>query len=79
VFDLTLDNGSHVVLKMFPSSFEQTELRAIERCHAQMVAMRFPSPKQLAPLVHRDGVWSAFYELAPGRTLDGHHPESGER
>lgn len=75
VFGLTLADGMNVVLKLFPTSFSESELRAIERCLAHVVAAGFPATKQLTPLFRAEGLWAAFYELAPGRVLDPHTPE----
>ena len=72
VFGVTLADGSHVVLKLFPDIFDETALRAIERALAFAVSVGFPAPRQLAPLTLADGVWGAFYELAPGKVLDAH-------
>jgi Phosphotransferase enzyme family len=72
VFGLTLADGSHVVLKLFPDIFGETELRAIERALALVVSVGFPAPRQLVPLTLADGVWGAFYELVPGNVLDAH-------
>jgi hypothetical protein len=75
VFGLTLRNGDGVVLKLFPSSFDEAALRAIERCHADIVDAGFPAPRQRIPMFRADGVWGAFYELIEGDRLDAHQPE----
>ena len=79
VFGLSLAGGSNVVLKLFPPTFSEAELRAVERCLAHALDAGFPAPKQLAPLVHADGVWAAFYELVPGIALDAHVPSVRRR
>jgi hypothetical protein len=74
VFGVTLADAARVVLKVFPSNYDEPELRAIESCLAHLVASGFPAPQQLVPLFHVDDGWAAFYELAPGRTFDAHLP-----
>ncbi|MFT3693897.1 MAG: aminoglycoside phosphotransferase family protein [Kofleriaceae bacterium] len=74
VFGVKLADGSRVVLKIFPSTCSEAELRAIEACLALLVADDFPAPKQLAPIFRADHNWAAFYELRPGRVLDAHQP-----
>jgi hypothetical protein len=74
VFGLTLAGGANVVLKLFPQTFSEAELRAIERCLAHANASGYPAPKQLGPLVRTEHAWAAFYELVHGVVLDAHVP-----
>lgn len=74
VFGLVLTDGTAVVLKFFPPTFLETELRAIERCLAQFFAAGLPMPRPLGPLFRADGIWAAFSELVDGRVLDAHEP-----
>jgi len=72
VFGLTLADDTAVVLKLFPSTFDETALRAIASCLARIHEAGFPSPKPLVPLFQAAGVWGAFYELIDGTVLDAH-------
>jgi hypothetical protein len=72
VFGLTLDDDTSVVLKLFPSTFDEGALRAIESCLVQINEAGFPSAKPLVPLFQADGGWGAFYELIDGTVLDAH-------
>ena len=74
VFGLVLADGAAVVLKLFPPTFVESELRAIERCIAELVAAGFPMPRPLGPLFQAGAVWAAFSELVDGRVLDAHEP-----
>jgi hypothetical protein len=74
VFGLTLADAASVVLKLFPATFTEDELRAIERCLAHANAAGYPAPKQLVPLFRAERTWAAFYELVPGIPLDAHVP-----
>lgn len=74
VFGLVLADGAAVVLKLFPSLFVESELRAIERCTGELVAAGFPLPRPLGPLFESDGLWASFSELVDGRVLDAHEP-----
>jgi hypothetical protein len=73
VFGLTLEDDTSVVLKLFPSTFDEGSLRAIESCLVRINEAGFPSPKPLVPLFQADRVWGAFYELIDGTVLDAHH------
>jgi hypothetical protein len=75
VFGLALANADRVVLKVFPPSFDQTALLAIERCLSHAHAAGFPSPKQLVPLFETGNTFAAFYELVEGDVLDAHRPD----
>ena len=74
VFGLALANGAAVVLKLFPSVFVELELRAIERCTAELLEAGFPMPRPLGPLFQAGDVWAVFSELVEGRVLDAHEP-----
>jgi hypothetical protein len=67
-------NGAAVVLKLFPPTFVESELRAIERCIAELVAAGSPMPRPLGPLFQAGAVWAAFSELVDGRVLDADEP-----
>jgi hypothetical protein len=75
VFGLTLADGTSAVLKLFPSTFDEAALRAIESCLARVNEAGFPSPRQLVPLFLADRVWGVFYELVEGTVLDAHRAE----
>ncbi|HEV7554810.1 MAG TPA: hypothetical protein VGO00_05095 [Kofleriaceae bacterium] len=72
VFGLTLADDTAVVLKLFPSTFDEAALRAIESCLGRINEAGFPTPKPLVPLFQADRVWGAFYELIDGNVLDAH-------
>ena len=72
VFGLALADGEAVVLKLFPQTISEAELRAMGRCLAHAIASGYPAPKQLVPLFHAERGWAAFYELVPGIVRDAH-------
>lgn len=74
VFGLVLADGAAVVLKLFPPTFDVSELRAIERCIGELVGAGFPMPRPLGPMFQAGTVWAAFSELVDGRVLDAHDP-----
>jgi hypothetical protein len=74
VFGLVLADGAAVVLKLLPPTFAGSELRAIERCVAQLVAVGFPMPRPLGPLFPAGAGWAGFSELVDGSVLDAHEP-----
>src|SRR3569623_2882726 len=53
VFGLVLADGSEVVLKLFTPLFAASELRAIERCTADILAAGDPMPRPLGPLIQK--------------------------
>lgn len=75
VFGVALASGEHVVLKVFPRSYSDEELRAIERCHAHVHAAHFPTPRQLGPIFRAGDIRVTFYELVDGEVLDAHDPQ----
>lgn len=74
MFGLALADGVEVVLKLFPPTFVESELRAIERCMAEFFSAGFPMPYPLGPLFQAGAVWAGFSELVDGRVLDAHEP-----